>query len=344
MAGLGALKITQVFKNTSQQKKKADRQIKPSKPKRIPGVQLMKKGKVLHLRFLKPVINPIPHYEVLAELRKAELLGETRDGKQIYLYQSPKMTPLLRELGRLREIAFRAVGEGSGKSCDNDHHDFDYEHLVLWDPSDLEIAGAYRLVKTSQYLKTHNLSDLYTHSLFEYESNFLPILNEGLELGRSFVQPKYWGNRSLDYLWYGIGAYLKKHPDIRYLFGPVSISGQLPARAKALIVSFYQSHFMADKSLQVKSRAPYCIAKKYQKIAYFGHNYRDEFRQLKERLKAMKLSIPTLYKQYSEVCESGGVFFSSFNIDKDFGNCIDGLVVTDLHLLKPEKKRRYMDS
>ena len=147
----------------------------------------------------------------------------------------------MREIGRLREIAFRAVGEGSGNRRDVDPYDRYYEHLILWDVEDLEIVGAYRLGNTSQMLEAEQA--LYTQSLFNYTEQMTPYFDNGLELGRSFVQPKYWGKRSLDYLWYGIGAYLKKHPKIRYLFGPVTLSNSMPKAAKDLLVYFYKLHF-----------------------------------------------------------------------------------------------------
>ena len=131
-------------------------------------------------------------------------------------------------LGRLRELSFRAVGEGSGTRRDLDRYDAHYDHLILWDPQDLEIAGAYRMVRTAKVLQEQGPEGLYTHSLFEFTPGMQPFLQQGLELGRSFVQPRYWGRRSLDYLWFGIGAYVRRYPECRYLFGPVSLSRDMP--------------------------------------------------------------------------------------------------------------------
>src|SRR5690606_18317902 len=122
---------------------------------------------------------------------KAECLGQTADGKTIYLWQrnGQEDAPILRELGRLREIAFRAVGEGSGKRRDTDRYDDDYLHLILWDESDLEVVGAYRFKPTASALKTQDLDGLYSHSLFHYDDKMADILQHGIELGRSFIQP-----------------------------------------------------------------------------------------------------------------------------------------------------------
>ncbi len=182
-------------------------------------------------------------------LESCETLGTTPDGKKIYLYRrgSEDYVPILRELGRLREIAFRAVGEGSGKRRDLDSFDDDYLHLVLWDDRELEIVGAYRFAPTARLLAAKDINSLYSHSLFQYGDEMAPVLASGIELGRSFIQPKYWGKRGLDYLWLGIGAYLARYPEYRYLFGPVSLSGSLPPTARDLLIAFYRLHFAPAK-------------------------------------------------------------------------------------------------
>ncbi len=147
--------------------------------------------------------------------------------------------------GRLREIAFRAVEEGSGKRRDTDSYDDDYLHLILWDDDDLEIVGAYRFMPTAMQVEKRGVEGLYSYSLFHYDEKMQDILEHGIELGRSFIQPRYWGRRGLDYLWSGIGAYLARYPHYRYLFGPVSISGGLPPAARDLLVAFYRLWFPA---------------------------------------------------------------------------------------------------
>ncbi|WP_445768029.1 GNAT family N-acyltransferase [Rheinheimera sp.] len=292
--------------------------------------------------------SAIAHPEDRISLKKAveqcELLGETADGKQIYLYQHQQSSPILREIGRLREFAFRAVGEGSGLRRDIDRFDSHYEQLILWDKDDLEIVGAYRFANTRNILAAHGESGLYTATLFQFDSSMATYLNAGLELGRSFVQPRYWGKRSLEYLWYGIGAYLKRNPDIRYLFGGVSLSGSYPQAARDLMVYFYSLYF-SDTCSSAVSKQPYqlpqVILTELQQH-FSGTNYLKDFTQLKHLLANMGLSIPTLYKQYSELCEPGGVKFLAFGTDPDFANCVDGLVLVDLTKLKAAKRARYL--
>lgn len=272
------------------------------------------------------------------------LLGETSDGKQIYLYQYQQSSPILREIGRLREIAFRAVGEGSGKRRDIDQFDSYYEQLVLWDKDDLEIVGAYRFANTRQVISEQGLNGLYTASLFRFNDSMNPYLDNGLELGRSFIQPRYWGKRSLDYLWYGIGSYLKLHPEIRYLFGGVSLSNSYPQAARDLIIYFYTLYFTPDNDNAV-SKFPYQLPASTLdslKSHFCGDSYTADFVHLKHLLANMGVAIPTLYKQYTELCEPGGVRFLAFGVDPDFADCIDGLVLIDLQQLKANKKARYM--
>ena len=259
------------------------------------------------------------------EIQTCELLGETGDGKQIRLYHCQPDSVIMREIGRLREVAFRAVGEGSGLRRDVDRYDQHYFHLILWDH---DSAGNH----------------LYSATLFTFTEAMTPCLARGLELGRSFVQPKYWGKRSLDYLWYGIGAFLKTRPQFRYLFGPVSISNKYPAAAMEMLVYFYQAHFPPTKELAT-ARLPFVIspARREELARLFpGENYKQEFQLLKQSLSHMNLSVPTLYKQYPEVCNPGGTRFAAFNVDPAFANCVDGLIVVDLEELKDKKRKRYL--
>ncbi|HFK5781319.1 MULTISPECIES: GNAT family N-acyltransferase [Enterobacter] len=276
-------------------------------------------------------------------LAQAECLGKTGDGKLIYLWQrnGQEEAPLLRELGRLREIAFRAVEEGSGKRRDTDRYDDDYLHLILWDDEDLEIVGAYRFMPTAKQIAHRGPEGLYSYSLFHYDDKMQDVLEHGIELGRSFIQPRYWGRRGLDYLWSGIGAYLTRYPHYRYLFGPVSISGGLPPAARDLLVAFYRLWFPASHPLAA-SRQPYPASLPDVLAQFGGVDYVDDLTKLKSLLGNLGCGIPPLYKQYSELCEPGGVQFIDFGSDPAFNNCVDGLVLVDLCYLKTNRYQRYI--
>lgn len=293
--------------------------------------------------------SAIAHPEERKVLKKAiegcQLLGETGDGKLIYLYQHQQSSPILREIGRLRELAFRAVGEGSGLRRDIDRFDSHYQHLILWDKEDLDIVGAYRFADTAKTLAEQGTAGLYTSSLFQFSDKMQPYLAQGLELGRSFVQPRYWGKRSLEYLWYGIGAYLRQNPQLRYLFGGVSLSNSYPKAARDLMVYFYSLYFNDDQHTAI-SNCPYHLPQPVLQALqshFCGNNYTEDFVQLKHLLANMGVSIPTLYKQYSELCEPGGVKFLAFGTDPDFADCIDGLVLVDINQIKANKRARYLE-
>lgn len=276
-------------------------------------------------------------------VEQSEHLGSLPDGKQIYLYRKSAQdsSTVLKELGRLREIAFRAVGEGTGHRRDLDHYDDDYLHLILWDCQELEIVGAYRLAPTQEVITQRGLSGLYTHELFQYTNAMQPFFEAGIELGRSFIQPRYWGKRSLDYLWIGIGAFLARHPEYRYLFGPVSMSESLPPHARELLVLFYRKYFASRWSL-AQPRRPYRGGASASPFS--GDDYSQDLVTLKAMLDNLGCGIPTLYKQYTELCEPGGVQFLAFGVDPAFGNCIDGLVLVDVSKIKAHKRDRYINS
>ncbi|NLZ17073.1 MAG: GNAT family N-acetyltransferase [Desulfobulbaceae bacterium] len=278
-------------------------------------------------------------------IREGELLGRTPDGMEIYLFNNGGNEVVFREIARLRELTFRLVGEGSGKRRDRDQFDRYYHHLVLWSSEDLEIVGSYRFADAAQVIAERGLDGLYSHSLFALDSDTCLFLQQGVELGRSFVQQRYWGKRSLDYLWFGIGAFLKRNPQYRYLFGPVSISNAMPRTAKELLIIFYRLYFTRPETPPC-SRNPFCFSMPAEELAtsFSGKDYRKDFTLLKSLLAAMGVSVPTLYKQYTELCEAGGVYFLDFNVDPEFADCIDGLVVVDIALLKEQKRKRYIDN
>jgi len=322
----------------------------------LPNLSSKENVKLLRKHFYKVAKNHKPIFatyneisvpekrsELKRELKNGILVGKTSDGKSIIVYESERENCVIKEIGRLREISFRHVGEGSGKKRDIDCYDFYYKHLIIWDDDALEIAGAYRLGICREIISDFDLEGLYTSTLFHFDQQFAPYLEKGIELGRSFVQPKYWNSRALDYLWQGIGAYVKSRPDIQYLFGAVSLSDTFNQKAKGMMIYFYQTYF-GTNTKYVQHKVPYSTPKWIQEHCenvFSGKDYKADMRVLKEELGFMGYAVPTLFKQYSELCEEGGVQFLDFGYDKDFNNCIDGFIVTDLKMLKEAKRKRY---
>ena len=193
-------------------------------------------------------------------------------------------------------------------------------------------------------LKNLGEKGFYSNTLFPFEKEFIPYLKSSIELGRSFVQPKYWGTRALDYLWYGIGAYLKKNPHIKYMFGPVSISDTLPKIAKDMLV-FYFSHYFKEKRTLISTRSPFQYSSSIidLKDKFNLNDKKIDFRFLKSSLSTMDVAVPTLYKQYSELTNDNGVKFLGFNIDKEFANCVDGFILVEVDKIKDSTKKRYIN-
>ncbi len=216
----------------------------------------------------------------------------------------------------------------------------------MWDDEELEIVGSYRIGVGNEILAKHGSSGLYTSTLFEHSREFLSeYMEHGVELGRSFVQKKYWNTTALDSIWQGIGAYINAHPEIKYLIGPVSISGSFPDEVKRMLVYFFSKWFGETHALSF-SKDRFMIADKHipeLQSLFCGANYQEDHKILKRSLRNYGYSIPPLYKHYTELTEMGGSRFMDFGVDRSFENCIDGLIVVDVSKIKKSKRERYID-
>ena len=287
----------------------------------------------------EPLAESVDPALVRAGIEAMRSLGTTSDGKQIRVGTLAADAPLLREIGRLRELTFRAVGEGTGRRLDLDAWDSWYEHIVLWDAAASKIAGAYRIARGAPVLAAHGIRGLYTASLFDYADDAIARIAQGMELGRSFVVPEYWGSRSIDYLWQGIGAYLRAHPKVRYLFGAVSISAALPMAAREQIAAHY-AHYFGGSGDEAVSKRPFAYQAAMPRDA--AMDAETAFRVLKGNLDALGAQLPMLYKQYTELCEPGGARFLAFGVDPDFSDAVDGLIEVDIQRMRPKKRQRYL--
>lgn len=332
----------------------------PSHALKVPGLSMRRvaarmRRHVYRLPRRKPpkfqtsgaIAHPESPIAIKQALARGERLGATTDGKQIILLDAAPDCPAIREIGRLREMTFRRIGEGTGGRRDLDRFDGHYRHIVLWDAEALLIVGAYRLGEGGKILEQHGVSGLYSQSLFDYAPAASDFLRQGVELGRSFVVPAYWGSRSLDYLWQGIGAYLRNRPETRYLFGPVSLSADIPAEARAWLVHYHR-HYYPDPDRLAQARNPYRMDPAVDaaaSAAWEGKDARAGMVELKQQLARLNVTMPVLYRQYVDLVEpeDGGVRFLDFGVDPSFGNCVDGLIRVDLSYLKPAKRSRYID-
>lgn len=300
------------------------------------------KGKASEFVTEKTIAHPEDVGVLAAEIKTATELGRTRDHNAIVLCNYYDHPHVLREIGRLRELTFRMVGEGTGAKRDLDNFDHRYDHLVLWDERNLCIAGAYRVGRPTP--EHEQGFGLYTAELFDYQDAITPYLEQTLELGRSFVHPNYWGKASLDYLWQGLGAYLSNHDNIRYLIGPVSLSAQYPKELRNELTLFYRRYY-ASRSPLALGKHPLNISpgtlEKFESD-YKGLTQRDAFEKLQRSFFYHKVKFPVLFKQYAALFDDDGFQLLDFSIDSDFGDCIDGLFIADLTLMKPAKRERYL--
>jgi putative hemolysin len=255
-------------------------------------------------------------------------LGES-GSLAVYLARSSEIPRTLQEIGRLRELTFRAAGEGTGRSTDLDRFDETYEHLFLWDRDARKIAGAYRLVRTES---AQSIDGLYTATLFQYDMTFLTRLGPAIELGRSFVGAEYQRSFApLLLLWKAIGRFVSQHPECRTLFGPVSISSQYGSLSRELMVAYLERRAsLGDWLGLVKSRMPF-------KLRTGQHVALDlaDLSTVVADLEPDGRGVPVLLRHYLKL---GGRLLG-FNVDPKFSNALDGLIVVDL--MKTE--RRLLD-
>lgn len=297
----------------------------------------------------KTIAHPEDRANLRKELKSAQLLGKTRDNHSIFLCDYKAHPIVLREVGRLREYTFRLVGEGTGSRRDLDKYDHYYRHLVLWDEDKLSIAGAYRLGEAYKLVQKKGVEALYTKELFEFHPELSPYLEQGLELGRSFVHPDYWGKASLDYLWQGLGAYLKHTPEVRYVFGPVSMSAHYPKPLRDLLVFYFERYYQKYSRTRGETLAdgkhPHYIDE--ETLQGFHERFANidaaqGFAVVQTAFSDAGCKIPVLFKQYAALYEEGGYHLLAFSVDSEFGNCVDGLFIGDLTFMKTTKRERYL--
>jgi len=268
--------------------------------------------------------------EEIEKLPSSQCLMES--GKLVVFHARAGQIPqTLQEIGRLREISFRAVGEGSGKSCDLDEFDSNYIHLFIWNRSAGELVGAYRLGPTDEILPFSGLRGLYTSTLFSFAKGFRQRIACALEMGRSFVRPEYQRSMgALPLLWRGIGRFVVRNPRYRILFGAVSISSRYRSLSRHLMVSFLRSHhYLSNLSETVKARTPFrSTAEKdsaRRTIEFLGNDL-DELSTIISDIESNGAGIPILLKHYLKL---GGRILG-FNVDPSFSNVVDALILVDL--------------
>jgi len=249
---------------------------------------------------------------------------------------------ILREIGIQREKTFRQVGEGTGHAMDIDKFDDIYRHLVLWNHKEREVAGAYRFGLTDEIMKEHGPKGLYTSTLFNYQAGLLEDMGPAMEMGRSFIIPKYQKSyQPLLLLWKGVAEFVVSNPKYTKLFGCVSISGEYSGVSRELIVGFMERHCSLPE-LAAMAHAKHPPKKKRLKkvdvtLPESMYNDPEDVSTLVSDVEGGP-SIPVLLRQYLKL---GGKIIG-FNVDPNFGNCLDGLILVDLMQSEPKVLSRFM--
>ena len=292
--------------------------------KRVPRALNRKNNKVMPIA---PAVPPsLLEHEIIALKNSGKSLLVSKD-YELFLTSSDLIPNILTEIGRHREITFRAVGEGTNKPLDLDHYDNHYLHLFLWDHKARTLVGSYRLGLGKQLMNAHGISGFYLSELFKFEAEIMYMFNNSIELGRAFVSKTYQQRpMPLFLLWKGIIHATLRYPEYDYLMGSVSISNQFSKFTKSLMIEFMRSHYY-DPYL-----AQYITPKKEFKVKLddadkefvFDETSADlnKFDKLIDEVEPGALRLPVLIKKY--IKQNARV--ASFNVDPLFNNAIDGLM------------------
>jgi putative hemolysin len=249
----------------------------------------------------------------------------------VYCTPSVKIPNVLNEIGRLREVTFRAVGEGTNRSIDLDEYDLYYYHLFIWDNEEERVVGAYRLGKGKEIIDRYGMKGFYIHSLFKMRKEMLPVLYEAIELGRSFICESYQRKPlPLFMLWKGILYFLLKNPEYRYLIGPVTISGRYTEVSKELIMRFVMANYYDHEMARlVLPRSRYQVGSNDPKVQVMLDVAREDIGILDKMIGDIEPTsdkLPVLLKKYISL----NAKIIGFNIDPKFNMCLDGLLILDI--------------
>lgn len=294
---------------------------------------------------LDPIAPETPREALADDIQHLDAEQCVADSNEyaVYLAAADQLPYVLPELGRLREIAFRQVGEGTGKSSDLDSFDSYYLHLFVWNKTKQELVGAYRVGRTQEILGQWGPKGLYTSTLFHYDPRFFYRIGNSLELGRSFIRPEYQRQHPpLFLLWKGLGTFVARNPETPILFGAVSISNDYNPASRRLLAHFLERHLRdEDLAALIRPRRPFRPPLDWDLDARVISSLLPDLDSLSVPISDIESDgkgLPILLKQYMRL---GGKLLG-FNVDPDFSEALDGLVLVDLRETDPAVLQRYM--
>lgn len=281
----------------------------------------------------EPIIEPIPLKKIQKEIKSIEKEFQlyTLKNYTVYCAPSARIPDILTEIGRLREITFREVGEGTNRKIDIDEYDFYYNQLFIWDNDENRLVGAYRIGPGKEIIAQYGKQGFYINTLFGLGDELIPFLNESLELGRSFVVSDYQRKPlPLFMLWKGILYFLLKNPEYRYLIGPASISNSYSAISKELMVRFIsKNHFNKKLASYVFPRNEFKLSRNSSLLKTLLESTENNIELLDKTISDIEeqnFGVPVLIKKYIQLNAS----IIGFNIDPDFNDSLDGLIFLDV--------------
>jgi putative hemolysin len=291
-----------------------------------------------------PVAPPVDRAALDEEIHQLPETAKLVDGGalQVYCAEAGQIPNVLAAIGRLRELAYRAVGEGTGTRTDIDRFDTHYHHLFLWNHLRREVVGGYRIGRSDLIVAAAGVEGLYTRTLFRYDQGLLQHLPPALELGRSFVRVEYQRNHTpLLLLWKGICAFIARHPQYRVLFGAVSISARYSDRTREMLMAFLEQNHLdrALAELVSPENARWSTRPKDAPVGRVPSTVED-IDSLVSKLEKDGQGIPVLLRHYLKL----NARLLAFNVDSAFGDALDALMTVDLARVDPRILRRYFGS
>ncbi len=281
----------------------------------------------------EPITEPIDRQLIEAEISQLrfETLVASQGEYDIFVVEAKDIPNTIQEIGRLRELTFRAVGEGTGKARDLDEYDLYYRQLILWDREGKQIAGGYRMGVGDEIFERYGAGGFYISSLFKIKEGFHPFMKKAVELGRSYIVPEHQRKRlPLFLLWKGILYFLLKNPRFTYLYGPVSISKYYSNLSRGVIVAYIKKYFYNDLlASYLKPRKPFKVKVDRVDIEMLTDNLGSELQALDnliEDIEPEHFKLPVLVRQYLKL----NARFISFNVDPNFSDVLDGFIILDL--------------
>ena len=300
---------------------------------------------------MKPIIAPVETEILLHELEGHLLRPSNKAGNLIYDITAHECPNVMREIGRLREISYRAGGGGTGKELDIDDQDImprPYHQLIVWDPDNNQIIGGYRYLFGHEAEIRNGQPFITSAHLFHYSERFIrDYLPNTIEFGRAFVQPMYQKREmgvkalfALDNIWDGIGAVLFNHPEMRYMIGKVTIYPGYNEQARELIYAYLDRYHKGEQGL-IEPYHP-LLSQPLTHSPFEGEDKQENYHILQHAVREQGTVIPPIFTAYLNLTNDLQFFGNAIN--DEFGNVLESGIMVDLETVYPEKKERYINS